>query len=93
MAHGLILRNSDGVVALDTSKHTWSYLGYFIAPAGQTTLRTFNVISGMTLIAQQHLLNDIPDNQEIVVHTLSISGGTVTASGGTRDSIVTVLGR
>lgn len=93
MSFGLVVRSASNQVVLDTSKQTWSYLGFFIAPAGQTTQRQFPAIHGMQLIAMQHLLNDIPTNQEVVVHSLYVSGNMVSASGGTISSIVTVLGR
>lgn len=88
---GMQIMDASGHVRLDTSKQTWSYAGYFNAPANTTTSRTFPHVAGMTLIAQQHLLNDLPMDQKVISHTLSVSGNTVTASGGNKESIVVVL--
>ena len=88
---GMQIMNESGFVTLDTSKQTWSYAGYFEAPANVSTTRTFPHVVGMTLIAQQHLLNDLPMNQKVITHTLSVSGNSVTASGGNKASIVVVL--
>lgn len=94
MSTGIELFTESGVKFFSTASQTWSYLGSFIAPAGSSATATFASIALMSeVIFQRSLVDNVPGNQEAVVHTAYLSGNTVVAQGGSVRSLIIVLGR
>lgn len=94
MSTGIELFTESGVKFFSTASQTWSFIGSFIAPAGQSATATFGSIALMSeVIFQRSLVDDVPGNQEAIVHTAYLSGTTVVAQGGSVRSLIIVLGR
>lgn len=86
MASGLQVFNADGSVQLDTTTYTMLTLATFDtgASAGSTTFN--NPSSGTVTVAQVDL-----GDPTSTPHTLSVSGNTVSWSGGNANSKVRVF--
>ena len=94
MTMGLQISNADGVVFFDTDTITWNFLGSFTASSSGATSANFPAISTVSeTLVQLSFIDEAPGNQEAYNHNVSISGTTVTASGGNSKTLVVVLGR
>lgn len=82
-----------GPIAYSTIDVTWNQIGFFTVGANQTASHTYSAAAGLTLKTLQWLLNDIPSDQQARTHTVTVSGVTVSASGGTVETAVLVLGQ
>ena len=91
--HGLEIYRWDGGIVYTSTDVTWNQIGIIDCPANTSVSRSFPAASGLSLATQQFLVNNVPDNQEGYSHTVTISGTTVSVSGGNQQTIVMVLGR
>lgn len=98
MSYGVQLKNSSGTTYFDTDSITWNYMGAFIANADSNASVTISSLSLVSeTLVQRFFVDEAPGDQEAYLHSVSISGTTVTASTGTNlgkvRTLVVVLGR
>jgi len=94
MSLGIQLFNANGQMFFNTDTQTWNYIGSFIAPANASSSQVMPTLDLMTETLFQRSGVDItPTNQEGLIHTVTQSGTTVSATGGTVRTLITVLGR
>jgi len=94
--YGVQLRNPQGKVVFDASDTTWNYLGYFTAPANGFASLVIPAAALMdTVQIQVSYLNAPLATQKTFVHTVSYdkATGKFTATGGTVNTAVLVVGR
>lgn len=95
MAVGIQISDASGLAYFSTDTQTWSFIGYFIAPANTSGSVTFSTLSLMgEVIFQRGAVDGVPGSQAGYIHTVGYSGGTtVSYSGGAIRTLVIVLGR
>jgi len=94
MAVGIQISDANGLAYFSTDTQTWSFIGYFIAPANTNSSVSFSTLSFVSeVIFQRGAVDSVPDNQAGYIHSVSRSGTTVSYSGGTIRTLVIVLGR
>ena len=94
MAVGIQISDANGLVYFSTATQTWSFIGYFIAPANTSGSVSFSTLSFVSeVIFQRSAVDSVPDNQAGYIHAVSRGGTTVSYSGGTIRTLVIVLGR
>lgn len=94
MSTGLQIFNAQGTLLLDSQSVTWNFVSAVVAPANtaaSASIDTHGVLTEFQVF--RSFVNAIPDNQEAVAHSVSISGTEISATGGTVDTLVVVLGR
>jgi surface antigen len=94
LAQGLRLLNDNGVSYFDTSKTTWNFVKYLVAPEGTDISWEVPEMNNFTdIIISTQLLDALWGGQENYVHTVSRSGDTITATGGAIATAILILGR
>jgi len=94
MSLGIQLFNANGQLFFNTDTQTWNYIGSFIASANESSSVEIPTLLLMSEVLLQRSGVDVtPAYQEGLIHAAYFSGTTVTASGGTIRTLITVLGR
>ena len=94
MAQGLQLLNDQGVSYFDTSKTTWNFVKYLVAPEGADASWSVPEMNNFTdILISIQLLDALWGGQENYVHTVTRSGDTITATGGAISTAILILGR
>lgn len=92
MASGIKLVNHFNVEIYNTETVTWNYVGSFVASAASSSSQSFSILNELPeYIIQRHQYNDIPLDKKANLHTVSVSGTTVTASPASADSSATLI--
>lgn len=94
MAYGLQVFDEHGHLSFSTEDITWMQIDQFVVNANQTVSNNYPIISGMTIITQMQLINDVPDNQEGYAPEVTVSGTTVTVapySGQTSEQVIIMV--
>jgi hypothetical protein len=94
MAQGLAITDENGRTFFDTSKTTWNFVAYLVAPADQTSswiVSDIDYFSEITIT--RSYLNVLYGGQETFIHTVTRNGTRITASGGNTPTAIIVLGR
>ena len=94
-SHGVLIKTADGQTALDTRTIVWNYVGMVEASANQsTTLHSFPHAAILSdFEEQQYVVNALPTDQELQMHTCSFSGANLHVGGGNCDAFILVFGR
>lgn len=93
MTVGLRIRRANNAVAYSSDSVTWNQVGFFIVPGNGSVSYNFPVIAGREVLTAQMMIDPPPLNRRAVAHTITVSGTTVTASGGSEQTYVLVLMR
>jgi hypothetical protein len=98
VSFGVQLKNESGDIYFDSDTIAWNYMGSFIAPADTTEATSMPTISLVNeTLVQRFFVDEAPGDQEAYLHSVTISGTTVTANSGTAvgkvRTLVIVLGR
>jgi len=94
LSYGIELRTPTGKVFFSSVSTTWNYVWSGIVPANTIVSGTFNALSLINeVIVQRSFINSPPDSQEAIIHTVSRSGNTLTASGGNVGTLIVILAR
>jgi hypothetical protein len=91
MAYGLELFNSSGVTTFSSTDITWNQVAAFQVNAGATSSTSYPALSGRTVEVVQMFINPPPTDRKALAHTISVSGTTVTVSGGNETVFILVL--
>ena len=91
MAYGLQLFNSSGVTTFSSTDITWNQVAAFQVAAGGSSSVSYPALSGRTVEVVQMFINPPPTNRKALAHTVSVSGTTVSVSGGNETVFILVL--
>lgn len=93
MSFGLNVFNASGGLAYSSSDVTWNQVDFFLVPANGSVTNSYSVLSGREVLTVQMFVNAPPTDRKATAHTVSVSGTTVSASGGSESSYIMVLMR
>ena len=94
MSLGIELRTPSGQVFYSSDTITWNIIASSVVGAGAALTLSYPIMSLMTEFSIfRSFVNNIPDNQKAIAHTATVSGTSVSVSGGNVDMLITLLGR
>jgi hypothetical protein len=80
MSYGLNIYKSDGSLSFSTLDIVWMQIDQFTVAANASVSNSYPVTTGMTVIAQQQMVNDPPSSQEAYAPNVTVSGTTVSVA-------------
>jgi hypothetical protein len=93
MSFGLELHDVHGHLSYSSTDVTWNQVDFFDVAAGGSVVRDYPLLAGKEVLLVQLFVNAPPSDRRAYAHTLSQSGTTITASGGSEEAYVMVLMR
>jgi hypothetical protein len=93
MAQGLDIFNSDGDLTYSTSDVTWNQVDFFQVNGGSSVSNSYPFIDNKQVITAQFFIDGPPSTQAATAHTITVSGTTVSVSGGSENVYIVVLAR
>ena len=93
MSVGLNIFKSTGALSFSTTEVTWNQVGIIQCPADGNISETFPVLAGKEVLTVQIPINPPSLTQRTYAHTVTVSGTTVSVSGGNTAVYVLVLMR
>ena len=91
MSFGLEIFASNGVTTYDATDVTWNQVDFFSVSGGGSASNTYSVLSGRDVLVQQVQINSPPLTRKATAHTITVSGTSVSVSGGSEDAYILVL--
>lgn len=93
MSYGLNIFKASGALSYSTDEVTWNQVGVMTCPASGSVTKTFPALED-----REHLVVQVPIDppsltKRTYAHTISVSGTTVTASGGNTAALILVMMR
>lgn len=93
MSHGLLIYKNNGVVTYSTEDVTWNQVGVLYCPANGSAAQTFPALTGKEVLTAQIPINPPSLSSRTYAHTVTVSGTSISASGGNTDAYILVLMR
>ena len=93
MAYGLEVFKSNGTIVYSTADVTWNQVDFFTVAGGGSASYTYPVLSGREVLTAQLFVNSPPLDRRAIAHTITVSGATVSVSGGSEQTFILVLMR
>jgi hypothetical protein len=93
MTYGMNVYQGSGALTYSSSDVTWNQVDYFQVNANGSASNTYSAISGREVLTVQILIDAPPTDRKALAHTVSVSGTTVSASGGSENAYILVLMR
>lgn len=95
MAQGLRLLNDNGVSYFDTSKTTWNFVAYLVAPATAVNyIQDVPEIANFSeIMIHTQFIDVFYGGQESYIHTVTRNGTIIQATGGNMATAILILGR
>lgn len=91
--YGMNVFNSAGSLTYSTSDVTWNQVDFFFVSGGGSASNSYPVLSGKEVLTAQMFVNSPPSDRRALAHTITVSGTTVSVSGGSEAVYVLVLMR
>ncbi|MDB4676409.1 hypothetical protein OAH93_02075 [Flavobacteriales bacterium] len=91
MSYGLEIFASNGNSVYNSDDVTWNQVDFFSVSGGSSASNSYSVLSGRDVLVQQVQINSPPLTRKALSHTISVSGTTVSVSGGSEDAYILVL--
>ena len=91
MTHGLEVRHTNGNLAFSTDDVTWNQVDFFYVAGYGSESRTLPALAGRQVLTVQMFINPPPNDRRAIAHTVTVSGTTVSVSGGSEATYVLVL--
>lgn len=89
--YGMNVFNSLGGLTYSTSDVTWNQVDFFFVSGGSSVSNTYPVISGKEVLTSQIFINSPPLERRALAHNVTVSGTTVSVSGGSESVYILVL--
>ena len=93
MTFGLNVFNAVGGLTYSSDDVTWNQVDFFQVAGGGSASNTYPVLSGKEVLTVQMFVNAPPTDAKATAHTVTVSGTTVSVSGGSETSYIMVLMR
>jgi len=81
----------NGGLIYSSSDVTWNQVDFFYVAGGSSVSNSYPVISGKEVLTAQMFINSPPSDRRALAHNITVSGTSVTVSGGSEDVFVLVL--
>lgn len=91
MSHGINLFAMDGGLTYSTADVTWNQVAFFQVAGGSSVSNNYPSISGRAVLTPQFWIDGPPVDRKAVAHTVTVSGTTVSVSGGSENAYIMVL--
>lgn len=91
MSFGLNIFSSTNKKIYDSNSVTWNQVDMFLVPAGNAANKNYPYLTGRTIRVTQLFINPPPIDMEAIHHTITVSGTSVSISGGNQDAYFMVL--
>lgn len=91
MSFGFQIFDASGVLRFDSTDVTWNQVTFYSVAAGGSDSRSIPQIGGKSVAIGQIMVNPPLTDRKAVAHTVSVSGTTVTVSGGSETVYIIVL--
>jgi hypothetical protein len=85
--------NDVGNLAYSTSDVTWNQVDFFYVPPNGSASNSYPTLSGRESLLVQMFINPPPSDRKALAHSMSVSGTTVSVSGGSEAAYILVLVR
>lgn len=93
MSHGLEVFKNSGALTYSTDEVTWNQVGVLHCLANGSVTGTFPVLEGKELLTVQVPINPPSLSSRTYAHTITVSGTTISVSGGNTDAYILILMR
>ena len=93
MTFGLEVFKSNGALGYSSDDVTWNQVDFFYVGAGGSETHNYAALAGRTVLTVQMFINPPPNDRKAIAHTVTVSGTTVSASGGSEAAYILVLMR
>lgn len=93
MSYGMNVYQQSGGLTYSSDDVTWNQVDYIYVPGGFSGSATYPVLEGREVLTVQIMVDAPPTNRRALAHTVSISGTTISASGGSENAYILVLMR
>lgn len=93
MTYGLNLYHSTGDLTYSSSDVTWNQVAAFQVSGNSSSSTTYSVLQDRTVQVVQMFIDPPPTDRKAIAHTISVSGTTVSVSGGNENVLILVLMR
>jgi hypothetical protein len=94
--YGLNIYNSAASLIYSSADVTWNQVDYFSVgnlSDGSVVSKTYPVIDGKEVLCLQILVDAPPASRRALAHTITVSGTTVSVTGGSENAFILVLMR
>lgn len=93
MTHGLEVRHTNGNLAFSTDDVTWNQADFFPVAGYGSESRDLPALAGRQVLTVQMFINPPPSDRKATAHAITVSGTTVSVSGGSEAAYILVLMR
>lgn len=93
MTFGLNVMNEVNGLTYSSADVTWNQVDFFKVNADSSASHVYPALSGKEVLTVQMFIDPPPTDKKATAHTVTVSGTTVSASGGTVASNILVLMR
>jgi len=93
MTFGMGVYKASGALVYSTTDVTWNQVDYFLVERSESVAKEFPVLQGREVLVAQVMIDPPPINRKAVAPTVTVSGTTVTVSGGSERAFILVLMR
>lgn len=93
MSFGLKVFRPNGAVAYSSTDVTWNQVDMLSCPANGSASGTYPALSNREVLTVQVMINTPPIDRRTLAHTVTVTGTTVTVSGGSEAAFIIILMR
>jgi hypothetical protein len=93
MTFGLNVFNALGGLSYSSNDVTWNQVDFFEVVGDGSASYSYPVLAGKEVLTAQMFVNSPPTDKKAKAHTVTVSGTTVFASGGSEASYILVMMR
>ena len=91
MSFGLDIFKSGGGLTYSTSDVTWNQVDFFLVSGGSSASNSYPSISGRAVLTLQVQIGAPPLTRKATAHSVTVSGTTISVSGGSENTYILVL--
>lgn len=91
MSSGLQVLDAAAHLTYSTDDVTWNQVDFFPVAGYGSESRTLPALAGRQVLVVQMFINPPPNDRKAVAHTVTVSGTTVSVSGGSEATYILVL--
>lgn len=91
MTFGLGVYKASGTLAFSSDDVTWNQVDFLYVAGGGSVSHDYPILSGREVLTVQMMIDAPPTTRKAIAHTVTVSGTTVSASGGSENTYILVL--
>lgn len=90
---GMNVMTAAGNLAYSSTDVTWNQVDFFYVAPGGSESHSYAALAGKEVLTVQSFINPPPNDRRALAHTVTVSGTTVSVSGGSEGAYILVLMR